>query len=57
MLLLGFAGGLRGSEITGHDLGRDQTEDGRGRIEVLDKGLLVIMRGETGWREVEIGRS
>mgnify|MGYP001025082039 CR=1 FL=1 len=56
MLLLGFAGGLRRSEITGLDCGRDQTEDGRGWIEVLDKGILVTLRGKTGWREVEIGR-
>jgi len=56
MLLIGFAGGLRRSEITGLDLGRDQTEDGRGWIEILDKGLLVTLRGKTGWREVEIGR-
>jgi len=56
MLLIGFAGGLRRSELTGLDLGRDQTEDGRGWIEVLDKGLLLTLRGKTGWREVEIGR-
>jgi integrase len=56
MLLIGFAGGLRRSEITGLDLGRDQTEDGRGWIEILDKGMLVTLRGKTGWREVEIGR-
>jgi integrase len=56
MLLVGFAGGLRRSEIVGLDLGRDQTEDGRGWIEVFDKGLLVTLRGKTGWREVEIGR-
>lgn len=57
MLLLGFAGGLRRSEIVGLDLGRDQTEDGRGWIEVFpDKGVLVTLRGKTGWREVEIGR-
>jgi integrase len=56
MLLIGFAGGLRRSEIVGLDLGRDQTEDGRGWIEILDKGLLVTLRGKTGWREVEIGR-
>jgi integrase len=56
MLLLGFAGGLRRSEIVGLDVGRDQTEDGRGWIEVLDKGMLVTLRGKTGWREVEIGR-
>ncbi len=56
MLLIGFAGGLRRSEITGLDLGRDQTEGGRGWIEILDKGLLITLRGKTGWREVEIGR-
>lgn len=56
MLLIGFAGSLRRSEITGLDLGRDQTEDGRGWIEILDKGLLVSLRGKTGWREVEVGR-
>ncbi|WP_312420567.1 tyrosine-type recombinase/integrase, partial [Shinella sp.] len=56
MLLIGFAGGLRRSEITGLDLGREQTEDGRGWIEIFDKGTLVTLRGKTGWREVEIGR-
>ncbi len=56
MLLTGFAGGLRRTEITGLDLGRDQTEDGRGWIEIFDKGVLVTLRGKTGWREVEIGR-
>ncbi|MCF3643395.1 integrase, partial [Rhizobium sp. TRM95111] len=56
MLLLGFAGGLRRSEIVGLDLGRDQTQDGRGWIEILDKGLLITLRGKTGWREVEVGR-
>lgn len=55
MLLLGFAGGLRRSEITGLDLGRDQTADGRGWIEVMTGGILVTLRGKTGWREVEIG--
>lgn len=39
MLLVGFAGGLRRSEVTGLDLGRDQTEDGRGWIEILEKGM------------------
>jgi integrase len=56
MLLIGFAGGLRRSEIVGLDLGRDQTEDSSGWIEILDKGLLVTLRGKTGWREVEVGR-
>jgi integrase len=56
MLLIGFAGGLRRSEIVGLDIKADQTEDGRGWIEILDKGMLVTLRGKTGWREVEIGR-
>jgi integrase len=56
MLLIGFAGGLRRSEIVGLDLGRDQTADGRGWIEILDQGMVVTLRGKTGWREVEIGR-
>ena len=56
MLLAGFAGGLRRSEIVALDCGRDQSEDGGGWIEILDKGLLVTLRGKTGWREVEIGR-
>lgn len=56
MLLLGFAGGLRRSEVVGLDVGRDHTEDGTGWIEVLDKGLLVTLRGKNGWREIEVGR-
>ncbi|RWD49364.1 MAG: site-specific integrase [Mesorhizobium sp.] len=57
MLLLGFAGGLRRSEVVGLDVGRDQTEDSSGWVEFFpDKGLLVTLRGKTGWREVEIGR-
>jgi integrase len=57
MLLLGFAGSLRRSEIVGLDVLRDQTEDGSGWIEIFpDKGILVTLRGKTGWREVEIGR-
>lgn len=56
MLLIGFGGGLRRSEIVGLDCGRDQTEDSSGWVEILDKGLLVTLRGKTGWREVEIGR-
>ncbi len=57
MLLLGFAGGLRRSEVVDLDVGCDQTEDGRGWAEFFPhKGLLVTLRGKTGWREVEIGR-
>lgn len=41
---------------SGSTVGRDHTEDGCGWIEILDKGLIVTIRGKTGWREVEIGR-
>jgi integrase len=56
MLLIGFAGGLRRSEVVGLDVGREQTEDGRGWVEVLERGMVLTLRGKTGWREVEIGR-
>ncbi|MCW2318834.1 integrase [Rhodoblastus acidophilus] len=56
ILLIGFAGGLRRSEIVGLDCGRGQTEDGSGWVEILDKGVLITLRGKTGWREVEVGR-
>ncbi len=50
------AGGLCRPEIVGLDCGRDQTEDGTGWIAIEAKGLLVQVKGKTGWREVEIGR-
>ncbi|MEJ6782598.1 site-specific integrase [Aminobacter sp. Piv2-1] len=56
MLLIGFAGALRRSEIVGLDVGRDQTQDASGWIEFFEKGILATLRGKTGWREVEIGR-
>jgi len=56
MLLIGYAGGLRRSEIVGLDVKADQTEDGRGWIEIFDQGMVVTLRGKTGWREVEVGR-
>jgi integrase len=55
MLLIGFAGGLRRSEITGLDMDREQSADARGWIRILPEGLLITLRGKTGWREVEIG--
>jgi integrase len=48
ILLIGFAGGLRRSEITGLDCGPDHTEEGAGWIEFLDQGLLIRVRGKTG---------
>jgi integrase len=56
MLLLGFAGGLRRSELVGLGAGRDQTDDGHGWVEILDQGMIVTLRGKTGWGGVEIGR-
>ena len=56
LLLVGFAGALRRSEIVGLDRGRDQTPDGDGWVAILDEGLVVTLRGKTGWREIEIGR-
>jgi integrase len=56
ILLIGFAGGLRRSEITGLDYGPEQTSDGGGWIEILEDGALLTIRGKTGWRTVEIGR-
>jgi integrase len=56
ILLVGFAGGLRRSEIVGLDCGAGQTQDGAGWVEILDKGMVATLRGKTGWREVEIGR-
>lgn len=56
ILLMGYAGGLRRSEIVCLDMDRDGTEDGKGWIEILDDGAVIYLRGKTGWREVEIGR-
>ncbi|MGJ0509315.1 MAG: tyrosine-type recombinase/integrase [Methylocystis sp.] len=64
ILAIGFAGGLRRSEIVGLDCGPDQSEDGTGWIEIVpagatpgnDGGVVLQLCGKTGWREVEIGR-
>ena len=56
ILLLGFAGGLRRSEIVGLDCGPDQSEDGGGWLEILPGGALLTIRGKTGWRTVEVAR-
>lgn len=56
ILLTGFAGGLRRSEIVGLDHGKDDTPDSGGWVEVLEDGVLITLRGKTGWREVEIAR-
>ncbi|MGB3314747.1 MAG: tyrosine-type recombinase/integrase [Albidovulum sp.] len=56
ILLLGFAGGLRRSEIVSLDVGKDDTPDSGGWIEILDDGAVLTLNAKTGWREVEIGR-
>ena len=56
ILLLGYAGGLRRSEIVCLDVHRDDTPDSGGWIEIFDKGALLTLNAKTGWREVEIGR-
>ena len=57
MLLLGFAAGLRRSEIVGLDVGRDQTEDGCGWIESLDRAILLTLKSKNGVRQITIVRS
>ncbi|KUP94701.1 tyrosine-type recombinase/integrase [Tritonibacter horizontis] len=56
ILLLGYAGGLRRSEIVGLDVHKDDSLDGTGWIEILEAGALLTLNAKTGWREVEIGR-
>ncbi len=56
ILLLGYAGGLRRSEIVSLDAGKDDTPDSGGWIEILDDGAVLTLNAKTGWREVEIGR-
>jgi len=55
ILLIGFAGGLRRSEIVGLAGHPEDAFEG-GWIEIFPDGLLLTLRGKTGWREVEIGR-
>jgi integrase len=56
ILLIGFAGGLRRSEIVSLDYGKDDTSDSAGWADIFDDGVLITLRGKTGWREVEISR-
>ena len=56
ILLLGYAGGLRRSEIVSLDVGKDDTPESGGWIEIMDDGAVLTLNAKTGWREVEIGR-
>ncbi|GFE66977.1 tyrosine-type recombinase/integrase [Litoreibacter roseus] len=56
ILLIGYAGGMRRSEIVGLDVNRDETEDGRGWVEIEKEGAIVILSTKTGWKDKEIAR-
>jgi len=56
ILLLGYAGGLRRSEIVSLDVHKDDTPDTGGWISIFEKGALLTLNAKTRWREVEIGR-
>ncbi len=56
ILLVGYAGGFRRSEIVALDVNRDDTIDGKGWVEIEGDGAVVIQRTKTGWKEAEIGR-
>lgn len=56
ILLLGYAGGLRRSEIVSLDVHKDDTPESGGWIDIMEKGALLTLNAKTGWREVEIGR-
>lgn len=56
MLFIGYTGGMRRSEIVGLDVNREDTEDGKGWIEIEDGGAIVILDTKTGWKEKEIAR-
>ncbi|WP_420006478.1 tyrosine-type recombinase/integrase [Arenibacterium sp. LLYu02] len=56
ILLLGYAGGLRRSEIVSLDVHKDDTPESGGWIEIFENGALLTLNAKTGWREVEIGR-
>lgn len=55
IILIGYAGGLRRSEIVGLDVGDDETDDSGGWIELMDGGMVLWIKGKRGWRDVEIG--
>ncbi len=56
ILLLGYAGGLRRSEIVSLDHGKDDTPGSGGWIDIFEGGAILTLNAKTGWREVEIGR-
>ncbi len=45
ILLIGFAAGLRRSEIVSLDHGKDDTPDSGGWVEAMEDGVLITLRG------------
>lgn len=56
ILLIGYAGGLRRSEIVSLNHSKDDTPESGGWIEILQDGAVLTLNAKTGWREVDIGR-
>lgn len=54
ILLTGFPGALRQSDIVSLDDDNDYTTDSGGSVGVMDDGALITLRDKIGWREVEI---
>ena len=48
ILLIGYAGGLRRSEIVSLDHGKNDTPDSRGWIEILKDGAVLTLNAKTG---------
>ena len=48
ILLLGFAGGLRRSEVAGLVMSPEDSFEGSGWPEFFDDGVLLTLRGKTG---------
>lgn len=56
LLLLGFAAGIRRSELVGLDRARSESRGAGGWVEIEEAGALLVLRGKAGWREIEVGR-
>jgi len=56
MLLIGYAAGLRRTEIVSLDFGRDDARCTGGWVEIEEAGATLFLRRKTGLREVDIGR-
>jgi len=47
ILLIGFGGGFRRSEIVGLDYGKDDTPESGGWVEIMEGTVLLTLRGKT----------